>query len=172
MGPWSFYLVLRTIIGSIDCVTDFFHGSHLIYSGHPIWGWLTLLLPFIGLCSASIYVLCGKCRRGDPMSLPKFCILCLASLTNLFEAFFESIPQIVLQCTAIWRGVVRFEDVFRNPDFWGILGLFSMLTSLLSIVITASFYNDEKWDGGRSASKFMLNLGKTKRKLTLLVIVI
>ena len=24
-------------------------------------------------------------------------------------------------------------------------------------MVTASFYNDEKWDGGRSASKFILN---------------
>ena len=26
-------------------------------------------------------------------------------------------------------------------------------------MVTASFYNDEKWDGGRSASKFTLNFG-------------
>lgn len=32
-----------------------------------------------------------------------------------------------------------------------------MLSSFLSLLITASFYNDEKWDGGRSASKFILN---------------
>ena len=47
------------------------------------------------------------------MSLSKFTILSLAILTSLFEALFESMPQLVLQCTAVWRGVVKFEDVFR-----------------------------------------------------------
>lgn len=32
-----------------------------------------------------------------------------------------------------------------------------MFCSLTSILITASNYNDEKWDGGRSASKFSLS---------------
>lgn len=35
----------------------------------------------------------------------------------------------------------------------------SIVSSFISIIITSSYYNDEKWDGGRSAGKFMLNLG-------------
>ena len=58
----------------------------------------------------------GRCRRGDSMSCSKFIILSLAILTSLFEALFESIPQLILQCTAVWRGVVKFEDVFRQVE--------------------------------------------------------
>ena len=48
---------------------------------------------------------------------------------------------------------------FRDPDFWGVFSLFSIGTSFISIIITASYYNDEKWDQGRSASKFLISLG-------------
>jgi len=102
-------------------------------------------------------VVIGRCRRGDSMSLSKFFILSCAILTSLFEALFESMPQLVLQCTAVWRGVVKFEAVFKNPDFWGVFSIISMVCSLSSIMVTASYYNDEKWEGGRSASKFILN---------------
>ena len=47
------------------------------------------------------------------MTCLKFGILTVTILTQLFEALFESIPQLVLQCTAVWRGVVKFEAVFR-----------------------------------------------------------
>ena len=92
------------------------------------------------------------------MNLTKFCILTASILTLRFEALFESAPQLILQCTAIWRGVVKFEAVFRDPDFWGLFGLISMTSSFFSIAITATHYNDEKWDGGRSASKLILNM--------------
>jgi hypothetical protein len=39
--------------------------------------------------------------------------LTVAILTTLFEALFEQIPQLILQWTAVWRGVVKFEAVFR-----------------------------------------------------------
>ena len=55
----------------------------------------------------------GKCQRGDSMSCLKFGILTITILTQLFEALFEAIPQLVLQCTAVWRGVVKFEAVFK-----------------------------------------------------------
>jgi len=143
----------------VDFFTDTIHAAQLMNHGHPIWGVLTLLLPILGLFMSFIYVGIGRCKRGDSMSLSKFTILSLAILTSLFEALFESMPQLVLQCTAVWRGVVKFEDVFRNPDFWGVFSIISMVCSLSSIMVTASFYNDEKWDGGRSASKFTLNFG-------------
>jgi hypothetical protein len=113
IGPWNFYLILRTFVGPFDFTTDIIHASHLINVGHPIWGILTLLLPLWGLFMASMYVLIGKFQRGDPMTFGKFSILTLAILTTLFEALFESIPQLILQCTAVWRGVVKFEAVFR-----------------------------------------------------------
>ena len=92
---------------------DTIHAIYLIYNGHPIWGTLTILLPLFAIAVASIYVLVGKCQRGDPMTCLKFGILTVTILTQLFEALFESIPQLVLQCTAVWRGVVKFEAVFR-----------------------------------------------------------
>lgn len=113
MGPWTTYLIFRTIISPFDFVTDILHGIHLFHIGHPIWGSLTLLLPFFGLFAASLYVLCGRLQRGDSMNPGKFCILTLTIYTSSFEALFESIPQLILQCTAVWRGVVKFEDVFR-----------------------------------------------------------
>ena len=158
MGPWSFYTVIRTFISPIDFFTDALHGSHLIHSGHPIWGVLTLILPLVALAMAFIYVGIGRLKRGESMTLAKFCILTASILTIRFEALFESCPQLVLQCTAIWRGVVKFEAVAKEPDFWGIFGLISMTSSFFSIAITATHYNDEKWDGGRSASKLLLNM--------------
>lgn len=112
-GPWTFYLILRTIVSPLDFITDSIHSFHLIHNGHPIWGILTILMPLFAIAMSALYVLIGKCQRGDPMSSVKFGLLTLTILTQLFEAFFESIPQLLLQCTAIWRGVVKFEAVFR-----------------------------------------------------------
>ena len=158
MGPWSFYTIVRGFISPFDIITDFIHAIHLIKYGHPIWGTLTLTLPLLALLMAVMYVTFGRLKRGEPMSVTKFCILTAHILTIRFEALFESLPQLVLQCTAIWRGVVKFEAVFKEPDFWGIFGLISMASSFFSIAVTATHYNDEKWDGGRSASKLLLNM--------------
>ena len=113
MGPWNAYLIIRLFISPIDFLTDFIHGIQLITSNHPIWGSLTLILPFFAIGMASLYVAIGRCQRGDAMRFKKFCILSATILANLFEALFESGPQLILQCTAVWRGVVKFEDVFK-----------------------------------------------------------
>ena len=98
-GPWTFYLILRTIVSPLDFITDSIHSFHLIHNGHPIWGILTILMPLFAIAMSALYVLIGKCQRGDPMSSVKFGLLTLTILTQLFEAFFESIPQLLLQCT-------------------------------------------------------------------------
>lgn len=110
---WNFYLILRAIVSPVDFITDVTHAIHLMTHNHPIWGVLTLSLPFFALIISGLYVMVGRCQRGDPMSPKKFCILTVFTLTQLFEALFESIPQLILQCTAVWRGVVKFEDVFK-----------------------------------------------------------
>ena len=37
LGPWTFYIIIRTIISPVDFFTDTIHAIHLIYNGHPIW---------------------------------------------------------------------------------------------------------------------------------------
>ena len=93
---------------------------------------------------------------GSPkVSLPTLMILILKVLNeSYFTIFYYSFsPQIYLY-TMITKNISFFS---RNPDFWGVFSVISMVCSLCSILVTASFYNDEKWDGGRSASKFILN---------------
>ena len=60
VGPWTCYLILRTIISPFDFLTDTIHAIHLIHNNHPIWGTLTILLPIFALAMAAFYVLIGK----------------------------------------------------------------------------------------------------------------
>ena len=114
MSVCSFYYALRAVLSPVDFVTDIVHGYHLLKDGHPFWAIITFSLPFVSLLAAIIYVVarhCGSPRTTDPMSLTKFLCLTYEILNKLMEALFESIPQLVLQCTAVWRGVFNFEDV-------------------------------------------------------------
>jgi hypothetical protein len=75
--------------------TSFLPFCSLFFASHPIWGSLTIGFPVLGFVAAVLSVLIGRVRRGDPMSCKKFTFLSLVSLTSVFEAFFESGPQLV-----------------------------------------------------------------------------
>ena len=79
-----------------------------------------------------------------------FCLIEYTAAVSDMPHFFKRNPY-------LW--LFSFSLFPRNPDFWGVFSIISMVCSLSSIMVTASFYNDEKWDGGRSASKFTLNFG-------------
>jgi len=67
----------------------------LFFLSHPIWGSLTLIFPLVGFLMAVMAVLFGRLQRGDPMPVKKFVLLTIVSLASVFEAFFESAPQLV-----------------------------------------------------------------------------
>ncbi len=111
----TFYAIVRFLVGPVDFVTDVFHAIHLIRENHPVWGSLTILLPFLGLLAALVSTIIGKIKRGTDLPAKKFALLTITSLTLLYEALFESLPQLVLQCTAIWRGVVNVAGIIKVP---------------------------------------------------------
>ena len=104
MDPWSWYLSIRLCIGSFDFITDFILSVSLFKAGHIYWGCLALGFPFLGLFLSSLSVMKDKWIRGiESLSGKKFVVLMLTRLTEIYEPFFESAPELVLQTTMIWR---------------------------------------------------------------------
>ena len=98
------YLSTRIGIGIIDFVTDVIFSVHLLQVGHNFWGCLVLAFPFIAMLSSCISVGVDKWIRGvESLSQKKFIVITLTRLTELYEPFFESAPELVLQTTIIWR---------------------------------------------------------------------
>ena len=104
MGPWGVYLTIRLVIGIFDFVTDIIFSINLLQAGHLYWGCLALAFPFMAMLFSCISVTADKWIRGiESLSQKKFIVITLTRLTELYEPFFESAPELVLQTTIIWR---------------------------------------------------------------------
>ena len=104
MGPWGIYLSTRLGIGTLDFVTDVAISIILLQRGNHESGCLALGFPFIALLFSCISVTADKWIRGvESLSQKKFIVITLTRLTELYEPFFESAPELVLQLTLIWR---------------------------------------------------------------------
>ena len=104
MGPWGVYLTIRLIIGILDFITDLAISIILFQRGHHDLGCLVLGFPFVALLFSCISVTADKWIRGvESLSQTKFIVITLTRLTELYEPFFESAPELILQMTIIWR---------------------------------------------------------------------
>jgi hypothetical protein len=95
-------------------ITDVTHSARLFYNSHSVWGTLTILFPLLAIFAVVSAVVGGRIQKGDPMSYKV-----IVSLASFFEAFFESGPQLVLQLTILWRGVLLDDMliVFQEEHF-------------------------------------------------------
>ena len=104
MGPWGIYLSTRLGIGILDFVTDVSISIILLQKGYYESGCLALGFPILALLLSCISVTADKWIRGvESLSQKKFIVITLTRLTELYEPFFESAPELVLQLTLIWR---------------------------------------------------------------------
>ena len=156
--PWTCYLTLRLLLGLADLATDLLQSASLFSLGHPAWGALTLLFPFMAVAAAWASVAVGRCRHGwrsSAMSCGKASLLALRSLATLCEGLFESGPELVLQAVVVLHGVhqedyrVLAEEERRGSVEWfrGLLHVLGIATSLVSIIATLIDYNEERYEG-------------------------
>ena len=103
---WNCYLSFRLILGFFDLFTDIIQGVGLIHIGHVYWGTMTLLFPLNAVFCSCFSTLIARWRHGNPtMSALKFSLLSLKNLATIFEGFFESGPELILQMILIFHGV-------------------------------------------------------------------
>ena len=106
MGPIipRWYLSIRLVVGIFDFITDFIFSVSLFETGHTYWGCLALTFPFLAALFASLSVMADKWIRGiESLSGKKFLVIMMTRLTELYEPYFESAPELILQTTIIWR---------------------------------------------------------------------
>ncbi len=156
--PWTCYLTLRLLLSLADLATDLLQSASLFSLGHPAWGSLTLLFPFMAVAAAWASVAVGRCRHGwrsSAMSCGKASLLALRSLATLCEGLFESGPELVLQAVVVLHGVhqedyrVLAQEERRGSVEWfrGLLHVLGIATSLVSIIATLIYYNEERYEG-------------------------
>ena len=104
MKPWGIYLSTRLAIGVVDVLLDITLSILLFQKGYHQLGCLVLGFPFLALIFSCISVTADKWIRGvESLSQKKFIVITITRLTELYEPFFESAPELVLQFTIIWR---------------------------------------------------------------------
>lgn len=145
---WSKYLVLRIIIGIFDGLSDILLSAHLISDGHPYCGLGILAFLMLALVISFLYVLVGRCRRGDPMTAMKYMLMTLKVHAEVVSAYFQGAPSLIVQLAIVWSGVylVDFEAFAQTATwrwFWAWLEVVGILTSFISLVFTTVSYNDE-----------------------------
>ena len=106
---WSAYFVFRLIIGFLDSLSDILVGFHLICDGHPNWGLAILGWILVALLISFLYVLAGRCRQGDPMTVTKYVLLSLKVHAEIVAAYFQSGPSLIVQLVIVWSGVHRHD---------------------------------------------------------------
>lgn len=159
-GGFSAYFFIRLFIGTLDLLTDILQAGFLMHDHHLSWGWLTLLIPLVSVILSLMSVCTGRIVRGESMSAPKFLLLALTTWAHFYGAIFQSGPQMLLQTTAVWRGVVDLKAAFKQPTASGIIGLTCMTSSLVSVVVSAMHFNDDLiLSQGQKPAKFFLGLG-------------
>ena len=104
MKTWGIYLSTRLAIGVVDVVLDITISALLFQRGFHYLACLVLGFPFLALAFSSISVTADKWIRGvESLSQKKFAVITLTRLIELYEPFFESAPELILQFVIIWR---------------------------------------------------------------------
>ena len=104
MKSWGIYLSTRLAIGVVDVILDTIISIFLFQKGFHQLACLVLGFPFLALVFSCISVTADKWIRGvESLSQKKFTVITLTRLTELYEPFFESAPELILQLMIIWR---------------------------------------------------------------------
>ena len=149
LTEWNCYLSLRLFVGLLDFVTDVLHAGWLFYSQHALWGGLVVAFPFLGVLVAAISVMLSRRSNFANLSFSKFIIVTFTHTTEMYAAFFESAPELVLQMAIIWKGLLKQDiyNVFSGEEygslswFFGLNAVLSLWFSMMSLLITSVHYN-------------------------------
>ena len=173
---WTCYLSLRLIIGLIDSVTDLLQSSRLFQSNEFLWGGLTFTFPLLAIIVSTISLL-AQWSTVKNLSWSKLILTIFKHTTEIYAAFFQSGPELVLQTTIIWKGVLKDDlyKFFSGEDYgsvgwcFGLNAVLSVCLSLTSLLITSVYYNRQT---GIPAAKFFSAVLSTFFSICLRVFVI
>ena len=107
--PWTCYLSLRLVVGLLETITDLLQSSRLFHLNEFLFGGLMLAFPFLAFTIAAITV-STQPNVINNLSWYKLFRLIFLHTTEIYAGFFQSGPELILQTTIIWKGLLR-EDL-------------------------------------------------------------
>ena len=145
---WNSYLILRLVIGILECIAEVFQSSRLFHYDEVLFGGLTLAFPFLSFIVATISLLIQRNLIKNLNCLKLFRLIFMHT-TEIYAGYFQSGPELILQLTIIWKGLLKddLHKFFSGEDYgsvawcFGLNNVLSITMSFLSVLITSLHYN-------------------------------
>ena len=146
--PWTCYLSLRLIVGLLDCASDLLQSFRLFHYEEILFGGLTLAFPILALIVATLSLII-RWNVIRNLTWTRLCRLIFLHTNEIYAGFFQSGPELVLQLTIVWRGVLKDDlnnffsgEKYGSVDWcFGLNAVLSITLSFTSLLITAVYYN-------------------------------